>query len=264
MKKIARVIAGIMLALSMTFATAADNSIYIDQAVDNSTIVVTQDGAGNIVRGIQGAGTGNTTPAIVRGDGNQITISQIGSGSVLNFGIRTTIAAGVQGGNNFIYSVTGNNATATINSNNAGTGVSGSNNISVTQSGNSANANINVLGSANNLTAVTSGGASNSVVSTIDGDNNTQTISMTGGGNNSATLTQTGDKGTISLTSVGASNTYTVTQTGGSTVGHNATLDVNGSSNTFGITQTGTSGDNIANIKSVGNTNTFTVNQTNH
>ena len=76
MKKIARVIAGIMLALSMTFATAADNSIYIDQAGDNSTIVVTQDGAGNIVRGIQGAGTGNTTPAIVRGDGNQVKLGQ--------------------------------------------------------------------------------------------------------------------------------------------------------------------------------------------
>ena len=56
-----------MLALSMTFVMAADNSIYIDQAGDNSTISVTQDGAGNTVRGIQGVGTGNTTPAIIRG-----------------------------------------------------------------------------------------------------------------------------------------------------------------------------------------------------
>ena len=86
MKKIARVITSIMFALSMGVATAADNSIYIDQSGDTSTVSVTQDGAGNVVRGIQGVGTGNTTPAKIYGDGTLVSVSQIGSGSTLNLG----------------------------------------------------------------------------------------------------------------------------------------------------------------------------------
>ena len=68
-------------------AFAADNSIYIDQAGDNATISVTQDGTSNVVRGIQGVGTGNTTPAKIYGDGNQVSVSQVGSNNVLNLGI---------------------------------------------------------------------------------------------------------------------------------------------------------------------------------
>ena len=38
---------------------AADNSIFIDQAGDNATITMLQDGASNRIRAIQGTGTGN-------------------------------------------------------------------------------------------------------------------------------------------------------------------------------------------------------------
>ena len=44
---------------------AADNSIYIDQSGNNATVNITQDGAGNVVQGIQGTGTSNTTPATI-------------------------------------------------------------------------------------------------------------------------------------------------------------------------------------------------------
>ena len=71
-----------LLAVLSIATQAADNSIYIDQAGDNAVISVTQDGAGNVVRGIQGVGTGNTTPARIQGDGNQVTVSQIGSGKI--------------------------------------------------------------------------------------------------------------------------------------------------------------------------------------
>jgi hypothetical protein len=64
----------------------------------------------------------------------------------------------------------------------------------------------------------------------------------------------------ISLTTVGATNTTTVSQTGGGVSGHQATIDITGSGNTTGITQAGTSGDSIVNLKSVGSTNTFTIN----
>lgn len=254
-----------MILLSIaTSSFAADNSIYIDQSGDNATVTITQDGAGNVVRGIQGVGTDNTTASKIYGNNNQVTISQIGSGNKLDFGIRTTVANGATGGNVYTYSITGSNATAIINSNSDGQGTSGSNSVDVTQVGNAANLNVNILGSKNSITALTSGGNNNSLVSTINGNENTQNVSMTGGGGNSATLTQTGTSGSINLTSVGATNTFTIAQSGGGSNGHSSVLDVTGSGNTYGITQSGTSADSIVNLKTVGSGNTFTINSNTH
>lgn len=242
---------------------AADNSIYIDQSGDNTSVSVTQDGAGNIVRGIQvqGGGTSNTTPAKIYGDSNTVIVEQIGSGNRLDFGIRTSIAAVPQtNGNKFSYKVTGNNAIAIINSNNDGQGTSASNIIEVEQTGNNAYASINVLGTNNKITAVTDGGSNNSFTSVINGESNQQTVSMTGGGGNQANISQLGNAGTVNVTSIGATNHFTISQTGGSTNGHSTTIENTGSSNTYSITQAGTSADSIVNLKSVGSTNTFTIN----
>ena len=73
-----------MLALFASTTFAADNSIYIDQSGNDSTIDVTQTGAGNVVRGIQGVGTSNTTPAKIYGNSNSIDVQQIGSSNTLN------------------------------------------------------------------------------------------------------------------------------------------------------------------------------------
>ena len=63
---------------------AVDNSIYIDQAGDNANIAITQDGAGNRVKGIVLNAPGQTNdPAKIYGDGIQVNISQIGAGNVL-------------------------------------------------------------------------------------------------------------------------------------------------------------------------------------
>lgn len=250
-------------AMLLTGSMAADNSIYIDQSGDNTTVSVTQDGAGNIVRGIQvqGGGTGNTTPAKIYGDSNIVTVEQIGSGNRLDFGIRTTIAATPQAnGNKFSYKVTGNNAIAIINSNNDGQGTSASNRIEIEQTGNNAYANINVLGTNNKVIATTDGGANNSFTSVVNGDGNQQNVSITGGGGNQANISQLGNAGTVNVTSVGATNHFTISQSGGNTNGHSTTIDNTGSSNTYSITQAGTSGDSIVNLKSVGSTNTFTIN----
>jgi hypothetical protein len=242
---------------------AADNSIYIDQSGDNTSVSVTQDGAGNIVRGIQvqGGGTSNTTPSKIYGDSNTVIIEQIGSGSRLDFGINTSIAASPQAnGNKFSYKVTGNNAIAIINSNNDGQGTSASNIVEVEQTGNNAYANINVLGTNNKINAVTDGGANNSFTSVINGESNRQVVSITGGGGNQANISQTGNAGTVELTSVGATNHFTINQSGGSTNGHSTAIENTGSSNTYSITQAGTSADSIVNLKSVGSSNTFTIN----
>ena len=249
----------VMILLFSISAFAADNSIYIDQSGDNSTIDVTQTGAGNVIRGIQGVGTGNTTPAKIYGNNSNIDIQQIGSTNTLNLGLNVSTAAGRAYGIDLTYYVTGNNGTATINSNNAGSGTSGSNFIDVRQTGNSAGINLNILGSKNDFTAVTSGGASNTITATINADETVSNISMTGGGNNSFTGTLSSNKGHVNLTTVGASNGITLTQTGtAGTNGHAFTLGLTGSSNTFNVTQGGTI-DTTINVQSAGSGNTWNI-----
>jgi hypothetical protein len=250
------------LMVAMTFslnAIAADNSIYVDQTGDNSTIDITQTGAGNVIRGIQGVGSSNTTPAKIYGDSNAIDIRQIGSTNTLNLGVNTTVATGRAYGVDLTYYVTGNSAIATINSNNAGTGTSGSNFIDVRQTGNSAGINLNILGSKNDFTALTSGGSGNSIISTITADETVTNLSMTGGGNNSYTGTLSSNKGQVNITTVGASNGIVLTQSGtAGTNGHAFTLGLTGSSNTFNVTQSGTI-DTTVNLLSVGSGNTWNI-----
>lgn len=250
----------IMVAMTFSLsAFAADNSIYIDQSGDNSTIDITQTGAGNVVRGIQGVGTGNTTPAKLYGGSSTFDIQQIGSTNTLNLGVNTSIATGRAYGIDLTYYVTGNSGVATINSNNAGTGTSGSNLIDVRQTGNSASLNLNVLGSKNNFTAVTSGGASNSITATINADETATNISMTGGGSNSFTGTLSSNKGLVNITTVGASNGITLTQTGtAGTNGHSFTTNITGSSNTMTVNQSGTI-DTTINVLSAGSGNTWNI-----
>jgi hypothetical protein len=248
-----------MILLFSTSIFAADNSIYIDQSGDNSTIDITQTGAGNVIRGIQGVGTGNTTPAKIYGNNSAIDIQQIGSTNTLNLGLNVSTAAGRAYGIDLTYYVTGNNGTATINSNNAGSGTSGSNFIDVRQTGNSAGINLNILGSKNDFTAVTSGGASNTITATINADETVSNISMTGGGSNTFTGTLSSNKGQINLTTVGASNGIVLTQTGtAGTNGHAFTLGLTGSSNSFNVTQGGTI-DTTINVQSAGSGNTWNI-----
>ena len=235
---------------------AVDNSIYIDQAGDNATINISQDGAGNRVRGIQGTGTGNTTPAVINGDGMQIDITQVGAGNVLNMGIQSTTANGSDP-TSVNYNVSGGNNTGTINLNADGQGTNASTTLDITQTGGNNVANINVLGSKNTLTAVQSGGSA-TLNSTVNASETTQTINTSGGTGNSVTTNLTGDKGTVVVDFVGASNTASITQAGGGTAGHSTTLDVNGSSNSYTINQSGTI-DTTVNIKTSGSGNTFGI-----
>jgi hypothetical protein len=240
-------------------AFAADNSIYIDQSGDNSTIDITQTGAGNVVRGIQGVGSSNTTPAKIYGDSNAIDIRQIGSTNTLSLGVTASTATGRAYGIDLTYYVTGNSGTAVINSNSNGQGTSGSNFIDVRQTGNSASINLNMLGSKNDFTAVTSGGSGNSIISTINADSTVNNISMTGGGNNSLTQTISSNKATNNITTVGASNGIVLTQTGtAGTNGHAFTLGLTGSSNTLNVTQQGTI-DTTVNLLSNGSGNTWNI-----
>lgn len=244
-----------LAAMSMS-GYAADNSIYIDQAGDNSTITITQDGAGNTVRALPGVGAGSQTPAKIWGDNNTVTIDQIGSGNMLRFGIVTT--TGGTGSPSIRYSVTGNNADATIKSMNPGF-ANDSPLIDVQQLGNFAYLNINQtgIGPNNTITAVQSGGNNNSLTVNQSSDTgSTATVNQTGGGGNTTTINQSQGKNDVSLITVGASNTTTINQTGD----NQATINITGSGNTTALTQSNLSGgNNVFNYTGVGSGNNVTV-----
>jgi hypothetical protein len=252
-----KIIAVLLMMISSSLAIGSDNSIYIDQAGDNAVITMLQEGAGNRIRGIQGVGTGNTTPAKITGDAVNISVEQVGSGNILNLGLVTTTANG-SSPTNVVYKVTGSNAVGTINLNNAGTGVNSSTNLDIDQSGDGAIATVNILGSNNSLTVDQAGGNNNKIVATINANSTTSVINQTGGGGNETTLNLTGDKGTVNLTTVGTLNVTSITQSGGSTSGHSATINLTGSSNSTTLLQQGTL-DTTVNIVGVGSGNTFNI-----
>jgi hypothetical protein len=245
------------IAMMCVSTYAADNSIYIDQSGDNATITMTQDGSSNHVRGVNAPS--NDIAAKLYGDGLTVDILQTGSGNSLDLGAQTGQAGGIS--SSITYHVTGNNNTAKIDMNNAGTRSSLANTINVTQAGNNTDTQISMKGSNNSLTSSQSGNL-NKIIATIDAGATLVTVNQTGGTGNETTLNLTGDKGTVDIVTVGASNIIGITQSGGGVNGHYAKVDLNGSSNQVSINQSGTI-DMTTNIKSVGSTNSFTIIQRN-
>lgn len=249
-----------LLSISAT-SWAVDNSIYIDQTGDYSTITMTQDGAGNKVKGILTNGTagGNTDPAKLVGNSQTVIIDQAGPNNVLALGLNTIIGTNGKGIDvNYKVDVGGN--TAYINSNNNGQGQSSGNVIDVIQLGGNAVLNVDMLGNSNNLTVRSSGGGGNELYATINADNVTANVDQTLGGGNITTLNLTGNKGTVDILTKGTTNLTTITQAGGGVNGQYAKLDIDGNGNTSTISQTGIN-DNITDIKIIGNANTNTVTQ---
>jgi hypothetical protein len=274
-----------VLASAMTGAYAADNSIYIQQSGNNTTVTMDQEGAGNVVRGIQGVGTGNTTPANITGNSNTVTVNQNGAGNIINFGIDTTIATGGTFGGQFSYTVNGNNGTANIDSNNDSKNSSQSNSVTITQTGNNSNANVNVLGNLNSISTSTTGGNYNSYISAVNGNNNTQSITISGGGNNTVEVNQGvggvasnstvlnlgpiggityNYGGTATVTVQGSSNAVSLQQTGINGFTNATVLSLNGSSNTANIIQSAVAGNTTVNVTSTGSSNTFTITSKNY
>jgi hypothetical protein len=224
---------------------------------------MTQDGAGNRVKGILTNGTAgaSTDPAKLVGNNQTVTINQAGPNNILTLGANSTVGTTGKGIDiNYQVDVGGN--IGFINSNNNGQGVSASNLIDIIQLGGNAVATISMLGNTNSLTVRSSGGGGNSVVANIDADNVTAVVDQTLGGGNDTTLNLTGNKGTVNITSMGATNITNVTQSGGLSIGQYAKADISGSNNDIGITQQG-SVDNVANIKITGSFNTYRILQKN-
>lgn len=237
-------------------AFAADNSIYIDQAGDSSSITITQDGGGNQVYDV-GSGSTSTTGATLTGDSQTVDIRQVGGSNVLKLGANSTVLTGV--GIDLTYYITGSNSIAEIDFNDDGQGTLANLVFDVRQTGSYNDLFADILGSNNSVTATATGGDYNDFSFTINADDVTLDAAISGGGGNSLTTNLTSDNGTVDVTAVGASNTFSITQSGvGGTNGHSITLDVTGSSNSFTTSQSGAI-DTTIDITSVGSSNTWSI-----
>ena len=245
----------VMLLSVSAISWATDNSVYIDQAGDNSTITMTQDGAGNRVKGILSNGTagGNTDPAKLVGNNQTITVNQAGPNNTLTLGANSTVGTNGKGIDiNYQVDVGGN--IGFINSNNNGQGVSASNLIDIIQLGGNAVATVSMLGNTNSLTVRSSGGGGNSIIANINADNVTAVVDQTLGGGNESTLNLTGNKGTVNITSTGATNITGVTQSGGGVNGNTVGIVLDGQGNQTTVSQSGVN-DNTVDYKVLGSNN---------
>lgn len=211
---LSRKLLAILLASGMVSTGAWANDVYMEQIGDNSTISITQTGAGNLVNGNVG-GTGNTDDAaLIRGDLNDVTISQIGAGNIASIIINNE-SNGT--GSTVVVSADGSNNTQTIG---CGTALSSACNASIIRS--------EITGNNNNTVQTLSGGVVQSKIA-INGNYNNVTHTASGVGQHSGEITVSGS-GTSSV-----ANAVTLTQSGALT--KNAVITSNGSNNNVVVTQ---------------------------
>jgi len=211
---LSRKLLAILMASGMVSSGALANNVYMEQIGDNSTVSITQTGAGNLVNGNVG-GTGNVDDmALIKGDLNDVTINQIGSGNIASIIINNE-SNGT--GSTVVVSADGSNNTQTIS---CGTALSSSCNASIIRS--------EIIGNNNNSVQLLSGGVVQSKIA-IDGNYNNVTHTASGAGLHSGEITVSGS-GTSSI-----ANAVTLTQSGALT--KNAIITSNGSNNNVIVTQ---------------------------
>jgi len=207
-----------LLAILMVSGTissgALANDVYVEQIGDNTSVSITQTGAGNMVNGNVG-GTGNSDDAaVIRGDNNTVTISQIGVGNILSM-ILNNETNGT--GSTVVVSADGNSNTQTIS---CGTALSSTCNASVIRS--------EITGNNNNTVQTLSGGVVQSKIA-INGNWNNVTHTASGVGFHSGEITVSGG-GTSTV-----ANAVTLTQSGATA--KNAVITSNGSNNNVVVIQ---------------------------
>ena len=207
-----------LLAILMVSGTMSSgawaNDVYVEQIGDNSSVSITQTGAGNLVNGNVG-GTGNTDDAaLIRGDLNDVTINQIGASNTISMIINNE-SSGT--GSTVVVSASGSGNNQTIG---CGTSVSSDCNASVIRS--------EITGNNNNTVQTLSGGVVQSKIA-VNGNYNNVTHTASGVGLHSGEITVSGS-GTSTL-----ANAVTLTQSGAQT--KNAVITSNGSNNNVIVIQ---------------------------
>jgi len=209
-----RKLLAILVASGMMSSGVYANDVYMEQIGDNSTVSITQTGAGNLVNGNVGGTGNNDDAAIIRGDNNNVTISQIGASNT----VRMVINNETNGtGATVVVSADGSNNTQTIG---CGTALSSACNASIIRS--------EITGNNNNTVQTLSGGVVQSKIA-VNGNYNNVTHTASGVGQHSGEITVSGS-GTSSV-----ANAVTLTQSGALT--KNAVITSNGSNNNVIVTQ---------------------------
>lgn len=212
--ELSRKLLAILMTTVMLSSGAFANDVYVEQIGDNSSVSITQTGAGNMVNGNVG-GTGNTDDmALIRGDLNDVTINQIGASNTLSI-LLNNESNGT--GATVVVSADGSNNNQTIG---CGTALSSSCNASVIRS--------EITGNNNNTVQMLSGGAVQSKIA-VNGSWNNVTHTASGVGQHSGEITVSGSG--VS----GAANAVTLTQSGALT--KNAIITSNGSNTNIIVTQ---------------------------
>ena len=251
----------LMVAAMPTLGYAVDNSIFIDQTGSNAVVNITQDGAGNTVKGIvnNAPGVRGIDAAILKGDSLMINIDQVGSGNTLSLGVDSIAINGYRNPTVSV-STTANNTSAFINMKGGQ-----SNLIDITQTGNTSSVDARVIDSGRSVINVNSAGIGDAITSLISGSGDSSTnitLPNTGGGNLITTTTQ-GGGGTIVIGADGTGNTIGVDQNGvGNTAlvkGYDPGSLLTGNDNIIRIVQNGNS--NTAGVNITGSSNSVAINQ---
>ena len=212
--KLSRKLLTILVTAGMLSSGVYANDVYMEQIGDNSTVSITQTGAGNLVNGNVGGTGNNDDAALIKGDLNNVTISQIGASNT----VRMVINNETNGtGATVVVSADGSNNTQTIG---CGTALSSTCNASIIRS--------EITGNNNNTVQTLSGGVVQSKIS-INGNYNNVTHTASGIGQHSGEITVSGS-GTSSV-----ANAVTLTQSG--VTAKNAVITSNGSNNNVTVTQ---------------------------
>lgn len=212
--KLSRKILAILMASGMLSSGAWANDVYVEQIGDNAIVSITQTGAGNLVNGNVGGLGATSDAALIKGDLNNVTISQIGASNTLSMIINNETNGT---GATVVVSADGSNNNQTIG---CGTTLSSSCNASIIRS--------EITGNNNNAVQMLSGGVVQSKIS-INGNYNNVTHTASGLGLHSGEITVSGS-GTSSV-----ANAVTLTQSG--VLAKNAVITSNGSNNNINITQ---------------------------
>lgn len=211
--KLSRKLLAVLMASTMSTAAWA-NEVYMEQIGDNTSVSITQTGAGNLVNGnVGGVGTA-TDAALIRGDLNTVTVNQIGASNTLSLilnnetnGTGATVSVSADGSNNNQTIGCGTALNSTCNASTITNNITGNNNNTVqTLSGGVTQSIIAVNGNYNNVTHTASGVGLHNGEITVSGNG-------TNGAANAVTLTQSGasNKNAI-ITSNGSNNNVLVVQ----------------------------------------------------
>jgi len=266
--KLSRKLLTILVLSGMTtLGYAVDNSIYIDQTGSNAVINITQDGAGNTVKGLTNGS--RTEGAMIDANGTNIDIKQIGSGNTVQLGITASVASGRSVDLTYSNTQPGSGAgtqgsKAVININADGQTTTSNISVGALQTGDNSRLGVDITGSDSSL-SVTTKGAGDEVYSKMRGDGNTTNVTFSGiAGGNFAKIDQGGTGlNTVGINASSSDNTIGIIQSNGSgnsvTIGGYTSGAMSGNGNTIQVVQDGTS--NTANLGITGATNTVNINQ---